>query len=912
MSEDGGAYNAIGEPDTHQTVALLRGLTTGKDYKFKVEAKTSMGTSQKSEASSVFQVSPEKPDAPPLIYFEANKTSPFRAVDAIVVKGEINGALITKYVLKYDVSPFDFVNPEVIILTSASNSDKISTTGATFELSDLKSATAYKFKATATNSVGESQESEEFDCTTAAVTPSEISFVGVLGAKFSLVTVTVQPGEKEDSSLTNCILEYWADGTTVTTTVASSVTNLDKDFVFDLSTLEDATLYHFNASIWNTRNFIQTPPKVSYRTDAMVDTRIRFERDEDRKFSGVAVTVVPGEKDDGVLLSCSVTYYAVQGGESVRITAKAVKNIESNNFELDLMSLEPSTEYCFTAMVENDRGAIQHSFNHQLHNCQFEYKTDAMKETRIEFFPDEFAPFSSVTVVVLPGELDDADLKNATLSVYEKDKPDTRKDITSNNNGSKTVEFEFAGDHGGDHLKSHLVKLKEDTTYCFSVIVFNERGLRQATKDDCKIGLFYKTTQMQLTTIKVAEIEDKPNHFDVTITTGETGNPITNYTLFWGSGNNSNAEDGAGCNFDGVVYTHSNDCKGGRECTFKDDETPIEIDREGTFCFYAEVENDKGVRQVSGGDQIVYEIGLCKEEYYELKSDDERNKPCENNYLELFLKKKEGHENCRTEIFDTYYNESYIKVNCPYSGLESMEGMAVLAISGCGVMICLTAALIFFCLRKKMTIKIAQPTFLITFCVSAACLNFYNILGIPKDSKWSCFGRSLFMHFSWMVYMGVLVVKLYRVYQLFLSKSAHNLKRVKVTAADAIKVILPPIILNFVIICSLQFCFVSQEQDTVDGLIYIIPYEFTSDLSKQTENNKYKEPKYKEPYDKIKVPECPLNQKGFKASGAAGYFNNAPLVVDVMLAIIALVFLAKVKGVSKNLAEKATIGHVSD
>ena len=904
MSQDDEDYVVVQE-NTVQTVALLRGLTTGKNYRFKVSATTSIGTSKLSYASSVFVVAPEAPDSPPLVYFEAHETSPFRSVDAIVVKGEINGAPITEYTLEYDIDPFDFSNPSTVVLSTASDADKISSTGATFKLSDLIADTQYKFKATATNSVGDSEESNEFDYRTADITPSSISFSDVLGSTFDSVVVTVSPGEKFDDELTLCTLTYWVDGSLQETTVTSAEITSDNDFVFSLSALDSGANYKFRASVLNQRGFEQFAPQATYTTDEMRSTILRFLKDEDSKFSSVRVTVVPGEKGDGVMKNCTLTYFAWENDmkQGPALTATMENTTEANNFAFDITELETNRNYCFLAEATNNRGVIQRSKNSGDGSCNYAYKTDAMAATTIEFEKDERAKFSSVDVIITPGELEDAPLKSATLKFlkkadYENGDYSDEKVLSSNAHSNDQREFKFVGSHDGvdDHLEGHLVNLEPSTAYCFSVVVVNDNDVVQ-TAGPC---IEYDTESLAKTTIQVIDVKGEKNLYDVKVVPGEVGYDITNYTLFWGLGKSQSGTHP--CDFDGGNQSITRSPEANK-FTFSGADA-VSLDKEGTYCMYSLVENVHGLEQFSPGITKDFLIGECEQKFFEIKDLTQRDDACFAEggqfLLQFDVVREKDHASCdndKRKLFscpDGDSNELCIIVNCPYLGFESIEGKIIAAISGLGAIICFTAAAIFFHLRKKMTIKIAQPVFLVTFCVSAAFINLYSVLKLPAGDAITCFGGNLLFHMSVMVYYGVLVVKLYRVYQLFLSKAASNLKRVKVTAMDAMKVLVLPILLNFSFLTYFEFGVIHQDEGVVGGIYYATPIEYETDTAKKS----------LAPYDSITVPKCANNSERYR------YWRAVPYVVDGLLLIAALVFLSKVKGVSKKMAEKAQIGNV--
>eukprot|EP00520_Triparma_pacifica_P012223 CAMPEP_0118652870 /NCGR_PEP_ID=MMETSP0785-20121206/11543_1 /TAXON_ID=91992 /ORGANISM="Bolidomonas pacifica, Strain CCMP 1866" /LENGTH=1636 /DNA_ID=CAMNT_0006545405 /DNA_START=149 /DNA_END=5056 /DNA_ORIENTATION=+ len=782
MSVDDGPFNLVPEQEnTNQTVALLRGLTTNKDYRFKVSATTNIGTSELSHPSTIFNVLPEIPDSPPLIYFEADETSPFRSVDAIVVKGEINGAPIIKYTLKYDVAPFDFASPTVIDLLSPSNSDN----SARFELSSLEANTEYKFKATATNSEGESEESGLFVYSTASINPSSISFTQLPGATFDSVIVTVSAGEKFDAPLKSCSLTYWVDGALHAFTTKTSIEhNSNNDFVFKLTKLEPGSKYEFRANIVNERNFEQEVLLTEYTTDEMRDTTIRFNKDKSSKFSSVLVTVVPGEKDDGNLESCTIHYYSLEEGDNSvqqgpELSATVQNVTEANNFDLFLDSLSPNTNYCFRATAVNSRGVTQTSKNWGSSSCFFTYKTDAMVKT----------------------------------------------------------------------------------------------------------------------TILVTDLKGQENRFSVKVVPGEIGHDITYYSLFWGLGKvNESESTSQPCEFDGG-FENITSMPEANKFTFDS----VSLDEAGTFCIFAEVDNVQGLKQITRGVAKDYTVGECEEEDFKLLDPGQGDDLC---YLvngELMLQfdlERVPTRECKNtrELFPCKDGDGdeCIIVKCPYIGYESLQGKIIAGISGLGVLICLTTAAIFYYLRKRMLIRIAQPTFLISFCVSAAFINAYSIFVIPAPNSYTCFGSNLFFHVSIMVYYGVLVVKLYRVYQLFLSKAANNLKRVKVTAADAMKVMVLPILTNVVFLFSLEFGVIHQDESLKGGLDYVNPNEYETDSTKLSSL----------PYRDIRLPKCA------NLSHKYSYLENIPYGIDGLVLLAAVVFLLKVKGVSKQLAEKAQIGNV--
>ena len=96
------------EESTQETVALLRDLTTGSAYTFKVVATVNKyGDSDKSPSSADFTVTAEVPDKPPLIYFERDRRTPYSSAKATVVVGSVNGAPIDSYTLEYWINQTD-------------------------------------------------------------------------------------------------------------------------------------------------------------------------------------------------------------------------------------------------------------------------------------------------------------------------------------------------------------------------------------------------------------------------------------------------------------------------------------------------------------------------------------------------------------------------------------------------------------------------------------------------------------------------------------------------------------------------------------------------------------------------------------------------------------------------------------
>ena len=153
-----------------EKVALLRDLTTGPAYRFKVVAYVSKyGESEQSLPSAEFHVTAEVPDKPPLIYFERSSTLPYSSVNVTVVVGSVNGAPIDEYTLEYWEEGESSTNPATVS----------STTSNSFELDDLTQNTAFNFRSKIKNSVGYSEEySDEFGYSTTKIEKTIISFVG--------------------------------------------------------------------------------------------------------------------------------------------------------------------------------------------------------------------------------------------------------------------------------------------------------------------------------------------------------------------------------------------------------------------------------------------------------------------------------------------------------------------------------------------------------------------------------------------------------------------------------------------------------------------------------------------------------------------------------------------------------------
>ncbi|GMH90437.1 hypothetical protein TrVE_jg4144 [Triparma verrucosa] len=163
------------EESTQETVALLRDLTTGSAYTFKVVATVNKyGDSDKSPSSADFTVTAEVPDKPPLIYFERDRRTPYSSAKATVVVGSVNGAPIDSYTLEYWINQTD-VTPARTTLVQIQTAPSVANN--TFELNDLSENTPYVFRSKIENSIGSSEYSADFEYSTTKIKPTKILFV---------------------------------------------------------------------------------------------------------------------------------------------------------------------------------------------------------------------------------------------------------------------------------------------------------------------------------------------------------------------------------------------------------------------------------------------------------------------------------------------------------------------------------------------------------------------------------------------------------------------------------------------------------------------------------------------------------------------------------------------------------------
>eukprot|EP00518_Triparma_eleuthera_P018678 CAMPEP_0197552308 /NCGR_PEP_ID=MMETSP1320-20131121/5852_1 /TAXON_ID=91990 /ORGANISM="Bolidomonas sp., Strain RCC2347" /LENGTH=1582 /DNA_ID=CAMNT_0043112887 /DNA_START=13 /DNA_END=4760 /DNA_ORIENTATION=+ len=233
-----------------QTLVLLRDLKTGFNYTFKVKARSQLGESDFSPVSPAFAVSAEVPDPSPLIYFEAYSSSPFSSVTANVVKGNENGDPISSFDLEYAKSSVGFKPGSFDTLTSTSSKIKLKQI--------LEESTEYVFRAKLKNSVGFSEYSNDYRYNTSSIRQSTIKVEPEQGKEYRSANFTVIPGEKEDATITSCVLTLIPEKGGANLTISSTSPDfVSSEFLFAFDDLQPGTTYAVEAVIYNARNFVQ-------------------------------------------------------------------------------------------------------------------------------------------------------------------------------------------------------------------------------------------------------------------------------------------------------------------------------------------------------------------------------------------------------------------------------------------------------------------------------------------------------------------------------------------------------------------------------------------------------------------------------------------------------------------------------